>query len=118
MTIFENFELNTKKKLVVIWKSMDAQDRDHFINQVALALSVWGSDEKGKNIAVEIIKNMLLDGSKNLADFALYLEFLDEDLFKNKEDKFKKAMVVLENYRFRQGLPSEPSKGFLFNDKI
>ncbi|MEW6529150.1 MAG: hypothetical protein AB1391_04630 [Candidatus Micrarchaeota archaeon] len=113
MALFEDFELNVKKKLVAIWKSMDAKDKDHFINQAALALSIWGNDEKGKDIVVEIIKNMLLDGSKNLADFALYLEFLDEDLIKNKEDKLKKAMSLLENYRFKHGLPSEPSKDFL-----
>lgn len=117
MTVFEDFELETKKKLVVIWKSMNAQDRDHFINQVALALSVWGSDEKGKGIATEIIRNMLVDGSKNLADFALYLEFLDESSLKGKEPQFKKAMAVLEGYRFKHGLPSEPSKEFLFNSE-
>lgn len=113
MTIFEDFNLETKKKLVVIWKSMDAPEHEHFINQVALGISIWGSDEKGKEIAVQIIKNMLIDGSKNLADFGIYLEFLDEDYIKGREEKFKKAMTLLESYRFRHDLPSEPSKQFI-----
>ncbi len=116
-TVFDDFNTETKKKLVVIWKAMDGQDRDHFINEVALALSVWGSDDKGKQLAVEIIRNMLVDGSKNLADFGLYLEFLEENAVKGKEDKFRKAMAVLEGYRFKHGLPSEPSREFLFNSE-
>ncbi|VVB98527.1 Uncharacterised protein [uncultured archaeon] len=114
-TVFDDFDMETKKKLVVIWKTMDEQDRDHFINQVALSLSVWGSDEKGKDIAVEIIRNMLVDGSKNLADFGLYLEFIDSDELNGKADKFKKAVAVLDGYRFKHGLPSEPNKEFIFN---
>ena len=115
MTIFDDFDLDTKKKLVVIWKSMSMEDKDHFINEIALALSVWGSDERGKGIAVGIIRNMLVDGSKNLADFGLYLEYLDESEFSGKEQKFQKAMAVLDGYRFKHGLPSEPSKEFAFN---
>ncbi len=115
-TVFDDFDLETKKKLVVIWKAMGEQDKDHFINQVALALSVWGSDEKGKKIAVEIIGNMLEDGSRNLADFGLYLEFLDVESTSGMEGKFKKAIAVLENYRFKHGLPSEPTREFILNN--
>jgi hypothetical protein len=32
-----------KSRIVDIWKAMSESDKAHFINQVALALSVWGS---------------------------------------------------------------------------
>ncbi|MBU0586891.1 hypothetical protein KJ780_05245 [Candidatus Micrarchaeota archaeon] len=110
MNIFSDFKVPEKKKLISIWKKMGPKDQDHFINQVALALSVWGSDEKGKKILVQIIDNMIQDGSSNLADFGLYPEFLDEDLIGKKSEKVQRAMNILESYRFKHGLPSEPNK--------
>ncbi len=117
MLIFENFELGIKKKLVVIWKAMNESDRSHFINQVALALSVLGNDEKGKKIAEELVLNMLEDGSKNLSDFGLYLEFLGEKTISGKEEKVAKVSSLVESYRFKHGLPSEPAREFIFNEK-
>ncbi len=113
MNIFDGFDADMKRKLVVIWKSMSAEDRDHFINQMALSLSVWGSDDRGTKIAVELVKNLLEDGSKNLADFGLYLEYLDERMLSSKEQKYKKAMNMLDDYRFKHALPSEPAKEFV-----
>ncbi len=115
--LFEGFDLPTKKRLVVIWKAMDEEDRDHFINEVALLLSVIGSDEHGKKVVEQLVHNMLEDGSKNLADFGLYLEFLDERMIGAKADRFKKASAVLDSYRFKHGLSSEPTKDFSFNGK-
>ncbi|MDD5337137.1 MAG: hypothetical protein PHS02_01505 [Candidatus ainarchaeum sp.] len=112
MVFFDQVSTEAKKKLGIIWKSMSQEDKEHFINQVALALSVLGSDEKGKKLVVELLGNMLEDGSRNLADVGLYLEFLDEAELKGKEDKFKKAQAMLESYRFKHDLPSEPSKEF------
>lgn len=114
MAIFEDIDAETKKKLVIIWKTMSKQDRDHFINQVALTLTILNDVEKGKKLIFEILHNMLEDGSKNLADIGLYFEFLDEDTV--KEIHLKKILSVMGNYRFKQGLPSEPNKEFLFND--
>lgn len=116
MNVFADFEAGAKKTLVAIWNAMDKSDRDHFINQVALALSIWGADERGKKIVIQIIRNMLGDGSKNLADFGLYVEFLDEDVVGTKSDKVKRVISVLESYRFKHDLPSEPSKDFLSNE--
>ncbi|MFA5077365.1 MAG: hypothetical protein WC488_02980 [Candidatus Micrarchaeia archaeon] len=115
MALFDDFESEAKKKLGAIWKAMSQEDREHFINQVALALSVVGSDEKGKKLMAGLLGNMLEDGSRNLADVGLYLEFVDEAELKGKEDKFRKAQSMLENYRFKHDLPSEPSKEFFSN---
>lgn len=117
MSLFEDFGPEEKKRIVEIWKAMSPQDREHFINQAAIGLSVWGSDDKGKNIITNLIRNMLEDGSKNLADFGLYLEFLDEKIISGKEERFRKAIALIDSYRFKHDLPSEPNKDFIFNDK-
>ena len=113
MGFFDDFDQVSRKQLSAIWKGMAPADKEHFINQVSLALSVWGSDDKGKEIAVTLVSNMLEDGSKNLADFGLYPEFLDEKESEGRADKIRRASAILENYRFKHDLPSEPSKDFL-----
>lgn len=117
MALFEDFGADEKKKLVAIWKAMRPADKEHFINQCAIGLSVWGSDERGKKVIASLISNMLEDGSKNLADIGLYLEFLDEGEIKGMEEKFRKAMSLIDSYRFKHDLPSEPAKDFIFTEK-
>ena len=113
INVFDNFDQETKKKLVVIWKSMEDGDQEHFINQVALCLSIWGSDEKGKQIAVDTVRALLDDGSKNLADFGIYAGQAGKTGAGEKTGQFKKAAGLLESYRFKHDLPSEPSKSFM-----
>lgn len=45
-----------KGKILGTWKKMSESDKAHFINQVALALSVWGSDQKGKRSLLKSLK--------------------------------------------------------------
>jgi hypothetical protein len=101
----------SKARLLEIWKNMSESDKAHFINQVALALSVWGSDEKGKRLVVEIIRLMTQNGTSTLADFGLYIEQslkLKESV--NMADVIQRAMTIIEGYRIKNALASEPHK--------
>ena len=101
----------SRERIVHIWKDMSDIDKGHFINQVALALSVWGSDERGKRLVVDVLGLMTLNGTSTLADFGLYVE----KAAKMKSaapisDKVKRAAVILEGYRVKNALPSEPHR--------
>lgn len=105
----------SKARIVGIWKSMSESDKAHFINQVALALSVWGSDEKGRRVVVEILHLMTNNGTSTLADFGLYVEKaigLKES--EGISDKIKRASIIIEGYRIKNALPSEPHRELEF----
>lgn len=106
---------SSKGRIVGIWKSMSESDKAHFINQVALALSVWGSDEKGKRIVVEILRLMTNNGTSTLADFGLYVErVLGNSEVMGLDEKVKRASIIIEGYRIKNALPSEPHKELEF----
>ncbi len=111
MVSLDFIDEKNKTKILQTWKAMSEADKGHFINQVALALSIWGSDEKGKMLVVEILRLMSTNGSSTLADFGLYIE----DLLKSKEaseidDQIKRAALIIEGYRIKHALPSEPHR--------
>lgn len=100
-----------KEKILGMWRGMSEGDKAHFINQVALALSVWGSDKKGKELVVEILRMMTSNGTNTLADFGLYIEKVIE-ISENDEmfDKVKRAALIIEGYRIKNALSSEPHR--------
>jgi hypothetical protein len=101
----------SKSRIVSIWKVMSESDKAHFINQVALALSVWGSDEKGKRAVVEILRLMTNNGTQTLADFGLYVERISgSKIVSGLDDKIKRASIIIEGYRIKNSLSSEPHK--------
>ena len=101
----------TKEKILVSWKDMSESDKAHFINQVALALSVWGSDDKGRRAVVEVLRIMMSNGTQTLADFGLYVEkTIGVKETSGMEDKMKRASLIIEGYRIKNALPSEPHK--------
>ncbi len=95
----------SKADLVLVWKNMSESDKAHFINQVALALSVWGSEERGKQIVVEILHLMVVNGTSTLADFGLYIDRIKEN---ELGEKVKRASIIIEGYRIKNSLSSEP----------
>ncbi|MFH0885208.1 MAG: hypothetical protein V1861_05865 [Candidatus Micrarchaeota archaeon] len=98
-----------KAKIVGTWKAMTESDKAHFINQVALALSIWGSDEKGKRVVVQVLQLMTNNGTNTLADFGLYVErAIGTEGTAGLEDKIKRAALIIEGYRIKNALPSEP----------
>lgn len=111
MVSLDFLDEESKGRIVSLWKSMSESDKAHFINQVALALSVWGSDEKGKRIVVEILRLMTNNGTSTLADFGLYVEkALGLKESSGMDDKIKRAAIIIEGYRIKNSLPSEPHK--------
>lgn len=111
MQWLESFEDEEKELLVDSWKGMSNADKGHFINQVALALSIWGSDRKGKDIVIEILKRMTSNGSSTLADFGLYIEdVIGVKETAGMEEQIKRAALVIEGYRIKNALPSEPHR--------
>ena len=113
--VFEDVDDSIKIKLIDLWKSMSDQEKDHFINQVSLALSVWGSDETGKRLVIEVLKALVTNGSLNLIDFGLYVDALTDKKATAPADrlpKIKRASIILEGYRIKNSLPSEPHKEF------
>jgi hypothetical protein len=109
MEAFEILNEASRAKIVGIWKAMNESDKGHFINQVALALSVWGSEEKGRRIVIGILNIMCSNGTDTLADFGLYVEkALTLPDAAGLADRLKRAAVIIEGYRIRNGLPSEP----------
>jgi hypothetical protein len=115
MVSLEFLDEASKAKIVGIWKTMDENDKGHFINQVALALSVWGSEEKGRRIVIDILDMMCHNGTNTLADFGLYV---DKALMlpdaTGMGDKLKRAAIIIEGYRIKNGLPSEPHRELEF----
>jgi hypothetical protein len=111
---FEKVSIEVRKKIVDIWKFMGEEDKEHFINQVALSLSVWGTDEEGKGIVARIMEILVKDGSKNLADFGIYIDKLmlieNDEKLEEKNDDIIKAIEVVDAYRIRYEMPSEPQK--------
>jgi len=98
-----------KEQIIETWKNMSEGDKAHFINQVALALSVWGSSTKGKKLVVDILKTMTSDGTQTLADFGLYIEKAlehidDEEL----NQKIERASLIIEGYRIKNSMSSVP----------
>lgn len=100
-----------KEHIIAIWKGMSDIDKGHFINQVALALSVWGSDERGKRLVVDVLRLMTTNGTSTLADFGLYVEkALKLEGATGISSKIKRASIIIEGYRIKNALPSEPHK--------
>lgn len=98
-----------KERIIATWKNMSESDKAHFINQVALALSIWGSDGKGKRLVVEILRIMAEDGTKTLADFGLYVDkALELKEASGLDEDVKRACMIIEGYRIKNALSSEP----------
>ncbi len=109
MVFLDVLDQASENRILSIWKTMSESDKAHFINQVALALSVWGSDEKGKRIVVDILALMTNNGTSTLADFGLYVErVLGSKDANGLDDKIKRAAVIIEGYRIKNALSSEP----------
>jgi hypothetical protein len=109
MVFLDILDQASEGRIVTLWKGMSESDKAHFINQVALALSVWGSDEKGKRVVVDILRAMTNNGTSTLADFGLYVErAIGSQDAAGLEDKIKRAAVIIEGYRIKNALSSEP----------
>lgn len=111
MVPLDVFDNEMKERILSTWKTMSESDKAHFINQVALGMSIWGSDEKGRRVVVEILRMMMSNGTQTLADFGLYVEkaagrkeYLDLD------GKIKRASLIIEGYRIKNALSSEPHR--------
>lgn len=111
MDLFSGMKEEVRKKVVSSWSRMNEGGKSHFINQVSLALSIWGSDDAGKKMVCGILENMVNDGSQDLSDFGLYL---DTSLASNegveRAGMVKRAMSIIDGYRLKNALASEPRK--------
>ncbi len=111
MVFLDVLDEESEGRIVGLWKGMNESDKAHFINQVALALSIWGSDEKGKKVVVQVLKLMTNNGTNTLADFGLYVErVVGVEGTKGMEEKIKRASLIIEGYRIKNALPSEPHR--------
>jgi hypothetical protein len=111
MVFLDVLDAASENRILSIWKVMSESDKAHFINQVALALSVWGSDEKGKKMVVEVLRLMTNNGTHTLADFGLYVDkVIGSGEASGMEDKVKRASLIIEGYRIKNALSSEPHK--------
>jgi hypothetical protein len=111
MGAFEKIDLSTKKKMVEIWGKMDDEDKNHFVDQVALALSIWGCDEAGKLLVANIMGTLVENGSKTLADFGLYIEeYLEGNSGEKRRGKMERASGIIARYRLKNALSSVPHK--------
>ena len=106
--MFGEIDDKVKVRLLDSWKGMSETDKTHFINQVALSMSIWGSDEGGKRLVVEVLRMMAGNGSRTLADFGLYVDRLATNAVATKKNKIERAVLILEGYRIKNGLSSIP----------
>jgi len=107
--MLNDFSGEAKAEIIDKWKNMSETDKAHFINQVALALSVWGSDEKGRTLVVEVLRHMNKSGTSTLADFGIFVDKLaDSKTAAGRVSKIKRAGIILEGYRIKHALSSEP----------
>ena len=111
---FEKVPFEVKKRIIDLWKFMKQEDKEHFINQVALALSIWGSDDQGKAMVARIMEMLVKDGSKNLSDFGIYIDKLmlaeQDKALESRGSEIVKAIEVVDAYRIRYEMSSEPHK--------
>ncbi len=111
MVALDLLDDESKGRILDTWKKMSETDKGHFINQVALALSVWGSDRKGRMVVVEILRHMSHNETTTLADFGLYIEHaLEAKAAVGLKNKIKRAALIVEGYRIKNSLPSEPHR--------
>lgn len=111
MGAFEKIGLDVKKEMVRIWKGMGNEDKDYFVDQVALALSIWGGDEAGKLLVGKVLATLIEDGSENLADFGLYIEeYLEDNAKEKRKGKMERASGIIARYRLKNALSSVPHK--------
>lgn len=102
---------DTERRLVDTWRTMDEADKGHFINQVALALSIWGSDNGGRRMVVEVLRHMAGKETSTLADFGLFIEdALQPDTRKGMAGRIKRAAMIIEGYRIKNALSSVPHR--------
>ena len=114
MVFLDVLDQASENRILAIWKNMNESDKAHFINQVALALSVWGSDEKGKRVVVQVLRMMTENGTQTLADFGLYVErVLGRKESGGLDEKIRRASVIIEGYRVKNSLSSEPHRDLL-----
>lgn len=106
MVSFEGMKDESKRKVILLWKSMNESDKAHFINQVAITLSILGSENGGKGQVVDVVKFLVEDGAKNLADFGIYMR----SGLKELDKKERRAIKIVDNYRMKHDLPNLPSK--------
>jgi hypothetical protein len=107
--VFEDSSPEQREKMSLIWKSMNPQDKEHFINQSALILSIAG-EHPGRQIVRLSVENMVDDGCANFADIGIYLEYLEESAYSSNAEAFAHACGEVEKYRFRHDLPGVPQK--------
>lgn len=111
MVVLDVLDDGIKTKVLATWKAMSESDKAHFINQVALAMSIWGSDDKGRRVVVEILRTMMSNGTQTLADFGLYVDkALGSRDATGLGDKIKRASLIIEGYRIKNALSSEPHR--------
>ncbi|HSB46916.1 MAG TPA: hypothetical protein VLD37_02795 [Candidatus Bilamarchaeum sp.] len=111
MVFLDVLDQASENKILAIWKNMSESDKAHFINQVALALSVWGSDEKGKRAVVRVLGLMTENGTHTLADFGLYVDRITGSKeASGLDEKIKRASLIIEGYRIKNSLSSEPHR--------
>jgi len=102
----------TEGLIIETWRDMSDADKGHFINQVALAMSIWGSDEEGRMMVVKILKHMTESETNTLADFGLYIEraLVNDAELGASLNKIRRASLIIEGYRIKNALSSVPHK--------
>jgi len=102
-------DTDLKKKVVDSWSKISEDERSHFINQISLLLSIYGSDEEGKRLTITIMEKMFSDGAHNLSDFGIYTGEVEEKEV-GRADKLKRAALIIDGYRIKNSMSSEPHK--------
>lgn len=110
MDVFDTVSRETKNRILTKWKNMSESDKLHFINQISLALTVWGSDIKGKDLVVKVLERMMNNGSQSLADFGTYVDklLLDKSIEESQRIKIKRVSTILEGYRIKNMMADTP----------
>ncbi len=96
-----NLPENVEKELRKRWKTLKDEEKEYFVNQLALFLSIVGADKEGKDILAIIIEKLVRDKAK-LTEMPKHLKWFIEngglEIYKKKENKIKKALHLLEVY--------------------
>jgi|GEM_PF-5389592 hypothetical protein len=93
------FPAQLREQLVSLWKLASDNEKDYFVDQIALTLTFLG--DEGKEVVRRALTHLVEDNCKNVADVGLYImKEVDNPALNN----------ALWRYRFRKGLPGEPRK--------
>ncbi len=105
---FDSLPEYVEEEISKRWKSMSEEEKEYFINQLALFLSVVGNDKQSKDIIAILFEKIVKSKAKSLTEMPKHLKWFIEnggtEIYKEKAKELKRALKLLEVYNLKKSL--------------